>query len=187
MLTKVCIIKSIIFPVVMHRCKGWAIKKVDHQRIDFVLWYWRRFLRAPWTARRSNQPILKGINPEYSLEELMLKPSLLAQSSKEHACQCSRHKRCGFDPWARKIFQRRKWQSTPVFLLGKSHGQRSLMSYSPWGRKELDTTEQLNHHHWCWSWSSNTLATWCKELIHWKRPTAGKDWGQQEKGATEDR
>ena len=68
MLTKVRIIKSIIFPVVMHRCKGWAIKKVDHQRIDFVLWYWRRFLRAPWTTRRSNQPILKGINPEYSLE-----------------------------------------------------------------------------------------------------------------------
>ena len=187
-MTKVRIIKSMIFPVVMHRCKGWTIKKVDHQRIDdFVLWYWRRFLRVPWTARRSNQSILKGINPEYSLEGLMLKPSLLAQSSKEHACQCSRHKRCGFDPWARKIFQRRKWQSTPVFLFGKSHGQRSLMSYSPGGRKELDTTEQLNHHHWCWSWSSNTLATWCKELIHWKRPNAGKDWGQQEKGATEDR
>ena len=73
-MTKVRIVKSMIFPVVMHRCKGWTIKKVDHQRIDdFVLWYWRRFLRVPGTARRSNQSILKGINPEYSLEGLILK------------------------------------------------------------------------------------------------------------------
>ena len=62
-------------------------------------------------------------------------------SSKEPACQCRRHKRCGFNPWVRKIPWRRAWQLTPVFLLRESHGQRSLAGYSTWGRKESDTTE----------------------------------------------
>ena len=71
--TKVCIIKAIVFPVVMYRCESWTIKKAEHWRIDaFELWCWRRLLRVPWTARRSNQSILKEINPEYSLEGLML-------------------------------------------------------------------------------------------------------------------
>ena len=65
-------------------------------------------------------------------------------SDKESACQCRRHQRCGFNPWVRKIPWRRKWQSTPVFLPGESCGQRSLMGYSPWGRKELELTEQLS-------------------------------------------
>ena len=74
LLTKVHIIKAIIFPVVIHRCKSWTMKKAEHQRIDaFELWCWRRLMRAPWTARRSSQFILKEINPEYSLEGLMLK------------------------------------------------------------------------------------------------------------------
>ena len=62
-------------------------------------------------------------------------------SGEEPACQCRRHKRCSFDPWVRKIPWNRKWQPTPVFLPGESHGQRSLMGYSPWGRKESDMTE----------------------------------------------
>ena len=62
-------------------------------------------------------------------------------TGKEPACQCRRHKRLGFDPWVRKIPWRRKWQPTPVFLPGKSHGQRSLEGYIPWGHKESDTTE----------------------------------------------
>ena len=63
-----------VFPVVMYGCESWTIKKAEHQRIDaFELWCWRRLLRVPWTARRSNQSILKEINPEYSLEGLMLK------------------------------------------------------------------------------------------------------------------
>ena len=66
-------------------------------------------------------------------------------TGKEPTCQCRRHKRCGFDPWVRKIPWRRAWQPTPVFLPGESHGQRSLMGYSPWGRKELDTTEATEH------------------------------------------
>ena len=75
--TKVHVVKTMVFPVVMHRCKSWAIKKAEHQRIDaFELWSWRRLLRVPWTKRRSYQSILKEINPEYSLEGLMLKLKL---------------------------------------------------------------------------------------------------------------
>ena len=74
LLTKVCIVKAIAFPVVMYGCKSWTIKKAECPRINaFKLWCWRRLLRVPWTATRSNQSILKEISPEYSLEGLMLK------------------------------------------------------------------------------------------------------------------
>ena len=75
--TKVCLVKAMVFPVVMYRYESWTIKKAEHRRIDaFELWCWRRLLRVPWTARRSNQSILKEISPEYSLEGLMLKLKL---------------------------------------------------------------------------------------------------------------
>ena len=75
--TMVCIVKTMVFPIVMCRCESWAIKKAEHQRIDaFELWCWRRLLRVPWTARRSNQSILQEVNHEYSLEGLMLKLKL---------------------------------------------------------------------------------------------------------------
>ena len=75
--TKVCLVKAMVFPMVMYGCESWTVKKAEHQRIDaFELWCWRRLLRVPWTARRSNQPILKEINSEYSLEELRLKLKL---------------------------------------------------------------------------------------------------------------
>ena len=75
--TKVRLVKAIVFPVVMYGCESWTIKKAEHRRIDaFELWCWRRLLRVPWTARRSNQSILKEISPEYSLEGLMLKLKL---------------------------------------------------------------------------------------------------------------
>ena len=75
--TKVRIVKATVFPVVMYGCERWTIKKAEHQRTDaFNLWHWRRLLRVPWTARRSNQSILKEINREYSLEGLMLKLKL---------------------------------------------------------------------------------------------------------------
>ena len=75
--TKVHLVKAIVFPVVMYGCESWTIKKAEHIRIDaFELWYWRRLLRVPWTARRSNKSILKDISPEYSLEEQMLKLKL---------------------------------------------------------------------------------------------------------------
>ena len=72
--TKVCLIKAMVFPVVMYGCESWTVKKAEHRRIDaFEMWCWRRLLRIPWTARRSNQSILKEISPECSLEGLMLK------------------------------------------------------------------------------------------------------------------
>ena len=75
--TKACLVKAVVFPVVMYGCESWTIKKAEGRRIDaFELWCWRRFLRVPWTARRSNQSILKEISPEYSLEGLMLKLKL---------------------------------------------------------------------------------------------------------------
>ena len=75
--TKVHLVKAIVFPVVMYGCESWAVKKAERRRIDaFELWCWRRLLRVPWTARRSNQSILKEINPEYALEGLMLKLKL---------------------------------------------------------------------------------------------------------------
>ena len=104
---KVHIVKAVVFPVIMYGCESWTIKKAECRRIDaFQLWCWRRLLRVPWTARRSNQSILKEITPEYSLE--------------------------------------------------------------------------------CWSWSSSTLATWCEELTHWKRPWCWEKLKAGGEGATED-
>ena len=75
--TKVRLVKAVVFPIVMYGCESWTIKKAEHRRIDaFELWCWRRLLRVPWTARGSNQSILKEINPESSLERLMLKVKL---------------------------------------------------------------------------------------------------------------
>ena len=77
LLTKVCLVKAMVFPVVMYGCESWTVKKAEHRRIDvFELWCWGRLLRVPWTARRSNQSILKEISPECSLEGLMLKLKL---------------------------------------------------------------------------------------------------------------
>ena len=108
--TNVRLVKAMIFPVVMYGCESWTIKKAECWRIDaFELWCWRRLLRIPWTATRSNQSILKQISPG-----------------------CS-------------------WKD------------------------------------WCWSWNSNTLATWyVKSWLIWEDPDAGKDWGQEKKGMTED-
>ena len=75
--TKVCLAKALVFPVILYECESWTIKKAEHQKIDaFELWCWRRLLRVPWTARRSNQSILKELSLEYSLEGLMLKLKL---------------------------------------------------------------------------------------------------------------
>ena len=77
LLTKVCVVKAMVFPVVMYGCESWTLKKAEHQKIDvFEFWWWRRLLRVPWIVRKSNQSILKEINPEYSLEGLMLKLKL---------------------------------------------------------------------------------------------------------------
>ena len=77
LLTKVCLVKAMVFPVVVYGCESWTVEKAEHQRTDFFeLWCWRKVLRVPWTVRRSNQSILKEISPEYSLQGLILKLKL---------------------------------------------------------------------------------------------------------------
>ena len=77
LLTKICLVKAMVFPVVMYGCESWTLKKVEHRRVDaFELWCWRRLLRVPWTSRRSNQSMLKEISPGISLEGMMLKLKL---------------------------------------------------------------------------------------------------------------
>ena len=138
----------------MYGCESWTIKKAECQRINaFELWYWRRPLRVPWTARRSNQSILKEISPEYSLEGLMLrlKPTNLATSCEE----LTRLKK----PWCRNDWGQEKKGTTEDEVVGWHHrlnehgfgwapgvgnGQGGLACCSPWGRKELYMTEQLN-------------------------------------------
>ena len=224
MSTKVHLVKAMVFPVVMYGCECWTIKKAGHWRIDASeLWCWRRLLRVPWTARRSNQSILKQISPGYSLEGLMLKLKLQYFShlirradsfektlmlgkiedrrrgwqqrmrwlngitdsmnmilgglwelvmDRGLAC-CSSWGRKEADlterlnwtklthwesrsrdtkwPWQIPVLNdtsgfRIQWHPTPVLLPGKSHGWRSLVGCSPWGRKESDMTERLPFH-----------------------------------------
>ena len=105
--TKVHLVKAMVFPVVMYGCESWTIKKAEHQRIDaFELWCWRRLLRAPWTARRSNQSILKEISPEYSLEGLTLKLKL------QYFGQLMRRIDSGKDPDAGKDWRQEKKGTT---------------------------------------------------------------------------
>ena len=118
--TKVHLVKTMVFLVVMYGCESWTIKKAEHRRIDaFELWCWRRLLRVPWTARRSNQSILKEISPEYSLEGLMLKLKL----------RYFGHLMLRTDSFEKTL------------MLGKIEGQGSQACCSPWGHKESYRTE----------------------------------------------
>ena len=151
--TKVRLVKAMVFPVVMYGCESWTLKKTERQRIDaFELWCWRRLLRVPWTARRSNQSILKQISPEYSLEGLMLKLKL-----QYFGCLMRRTVSLEKTLMLRKIegrrrgWQRMRWLDGIIDSMGMSlsklweenEGQGSLACCSPWGRKESDTTEWL--------------------------------------------
>ena len=152
--TKVHLVKSIVFPVVMYGCECWTIKKAERWRINAVeLWCWRRLLRVPWTARRSNQSILKEISPEYSVEGLRLKLKLQyfghlmwRTDSLEKTLMLGkvegRRRRGGLD----EIVGWYHWLDGHEFEqdLGVDEGQGSLVCCSPWGCKELDTTEWLN-------------------------------------------
>ena len=150
--TKVRLVKAMVFPVVTYGCEGWTVKKAKRRRTDaFELRCWRRLLRVPWTARRSNQSILKEISPGCSLEGLMLKLKLqyfghLMQraDSFEKTLMLGKieGRRRGRQQdemvgW-RHRFNGDEFQQT----LGNGEGQGSLACCSPWGRKELDTTER---------------------------------------------
>ena len=147
---KVHLGKAMIFPVAMYRCESWTIKKVEHQRFyTFELWWWRILLRVPWTARRSNQSIIKEISLEYSLEGLMLKLKL----------QYFVHLMWRTDPDAGNNWRQEKGRTEDKMVswhhrlngrefelaLGDSEGQGILVCCSPWGCKESDTTVWLSN------------------------------------------
>ena len=124
---KVHLVKAMVFPVVMYGCESWTIKKAEHQRIDaFELWWWRRLLRVPWTARRSNQSILKEINPEHSLVEQMLKMKLQYLAT---WCEVLTH-------WKRPWCQERL----------KARGQGDNRGWNGWMASPIQ---------WIWVWASS--------------------------------
>ena len=189
LLTKVHLVKSMVFPVVMYGCESWTIKKAEHQRINaFELWCWRRLLRIPWTGRRSSQSILKEISPEYSLEELMLQLKL----------QYFGHL-IWITDWFEKTLmlgkiegrRRTRWQRmrrldgiTNLMLVslkktpGVGDGQRSLACCSPGGCRESDTIERLNstgsvlYQSWD-SWINHATA---RRLNHWRLRPPNCGW-----------
>ena len=154
MLTKVHIVKAMVFPVIRYRCERWTIREAEYQRTDaFEVWCWRRLLRVPWTVRRSNQSILKDINPEYSLEGL-----IGSSSSNTLATWCKEPTQ-----WKRTWYWERLKAGGEVitedemigwhhrldgrefeWILADGDGQGGLACCNSWDHKELDTTERLN-------------------------------------------
>ena len=156
LLTKVHIVKAIVFPVVMHRCESWTIKKAECWRTDvFELWCWRTLWRVPWTARRSNQSILKKINPEYSLEGLAEAEARILWPPDVKSWLTGKNPDAGKD-WRQN--EKRAAENEMVRghhrlnghefdqTLGDSGGQRNLACYNPWGGKESDMTQWLNNN-----------------------------------------
>ena len=147
--TKVYLVKTMVFPVVMYGCESWTIKTAEHQGIDaFELWCWRRLLRIPWTAKRSNQSILKEINPEYLLDAdaeasifwppdaksgLTGKDPDVKEDRRREEKGMTEDEMVGWH----HCFSEYKFEQTP----GDSEGQASLACCSPWGHKDSDTAE----------------------------------------------
>ena len=152
--TKVCIVKALVFLVVMYGCENWTIKKVECWKIDaFELWYWRRVLRVPWTARRSNQSILKEVSPEYSLEELMLKLKL----------QYFGH------------LIRRVESLVKTLMLVKIEGRRRRDDRG-WDSWKASLTQ------WTWIWASSGSWWWSGKpgvLQSMRSQRVGQDWGTE--------
>ena len=150
--TKLRLVKAMVFPAVIYRCESWTIKKAERGRIDaFEVWCWRRLLRVPWTARRSNQSILKEISPGYSLEGLMLKLKLQyfghlmrRADSLEKTMMLGK-----IEGKRRRGQQRMRWLDGITDSMGMSLSKlwelvMGLVCCSLWGRKVFDMTELLN-------------------------------------------
>ena len=166
--TKVHIVKAMVFPLVMYGCESWTIKKAEHWRIDiFEPWCWRRLLRVPWTARRSNQSILKDISPGCLLEGLVLKLKfqyfghlMQRTGSLEKTLMLGK-----IEDGRRRGQQRMRWLDGHhlfdghefEWTLGVGDGQGSLVCCSPWGRKVSDIAEQLN---WLNSCLQSSIEFW---------------------------
>ena len=154
LLTKVHLVKAMVFPVVMYGCESWTIKKAEHRRIDaFELWCWRRLLRVPWTARRSNQSILKEISSEYSLEGLMLKLKL----------QYFGHLMWRADHWKRPWF----WERL------KAGGEGDLRGWDRW---------MASLTWWTWVWASSRSWWWTVKpgvLQSTGSQRVGHDWATE--------
>ena len=157
MLTNIHKVKAMLFPVVMYGGESWTINKAETQRIDaFELWCWRRLLRVPWTARRSNQSIINEVNPEYSLEGLMLKLKL--QYFGHLMWRADSLEKKGYADAGKDWRQEEKGTTEDEMvgwhhrlnghefeqILGDDKRQGSLVCCSPCDRKELDTSKQMN-------------------------------------------
>ena len=178
--TKVRLVKAMVFLVVMYGCESWTVKKAERQRMDaFELWCWRRLLRVPWTARRSNQSILKEISPGISLEGMMLKlktpvfwpphvkswltgkDSDAGRDWGQEEKGATKDEMAGWHHW----LDGHEFEGTP----GDGDGQGGLACCSSWGGKASDTTEQLN-----WTEYSSILA--------WEIPRTEEPGGLQSMG-----
>ena len=173
--TKVRLVKAMVFPMVMYGCESCTVKKAESQRIGaFELWCWRRLLRVPWTARRSNQSILKEISPGIFLEGMMLKLKLQYFGHLMHELTHWKRLWCweglgaggegddrGWDGW---IASPTRWMWTP----GVVDGQESLECCDSWGCKELDTTERLDWTDSFWNITLPGLERNCS-LLWWSQ------------------
>ena len=202
--TKVCLVKAMVFPIVIYGCENWTINKAVSKNWYFWMVVLEKTLETSWTARKSNQSVLKEISPEYSLEVLMLKLKLqyfghLIQraNSLENTLMLGK-----IEGRRRRGWQRLRWLDGHEFkkALGDGEGQGNLVCYSPWGCKESDTTGKLNnnmtiiklintsitlrssHHFMCVGWEllfvvfSNAYETYIRNSISWARKQPSSDW-----------
>ena len=173
--TKVCLVKAMVFPKVSYGCESWIIKKAEHRKIAFEIWCWRRILRISWTARRSNESILREIRPEYSLEGLMLELKL--QYLGYLMWRSDSLKKTQFlgkiEGRRKRGWHRMRWLDGITNSMdmsfskpGVDDGQGSLMCCSPWGHKESDTTERLKWTELNWCLSVREKKLWCLLIIY---------------------